>query len=297
MSNIAASITMTEAAAIKKFSISEPISLEAFGGFYYTLAPDLMRPDLWAHDDAPAVPVLVAASACWNGQQLRTYAWPQTATIRFCDSGGFAFGRKHGSFPFTIDEYLAWLQAMRPTVAACLDLPCEAEIAGDDAEVARRQRWTLEATAELLHRPASWYWLPVLQGRELRHYVDHARAYKAAGLVRDYMGIGSLCRRSSVREIRAIVSTLADELPGVRFHLFGVALRLIKGHQMLPPAVLSLDSAAWNQRFGRDLPTFNAEMQARGWSQRKTAIHWALPRYMAKVSNALTNNVKQHLLF
>lgn len=296
MSQVAASIVAIEAATVHKFSTNEPLSLAALGGFYYTLTPDLMRVDLWSHTEVPAVPVLVAASACWDGRALRAYPWPRTATARFCDSGGFVFGRKHGGFPFDADEYAAWLELMQPDVAACLDLPCETQIAGDDAEVARRQAWTLEAAADLMARPAPWRWLPMLQGRELRHYIEHARAYKAADLVREYMGIGSLCRRSSIREIRAIVATLADELPGVRFHLFGVALRLLTGRIALPPAALSLDSAAWNGRFGSDLPAFNAEMLARGWSQRETAIRWALPRYAAKVSTALAGS-KQQMLF
>ncbi len=116
---------------------------------------------------------------------------------------------------------------MRPDVAAVLDLPCETEIAAEDAEVARRQRWTLEAADELIRRPASWRYLAVVQGRTLEQYVAHARAYRAAGLITEYMGIGSLCRRTSIREIRAIVGTLAGELPGIKFHLFGIALRLL----------------------------------------------------------------------
>ena len=296
MSFVTATVTATEAVTATMFSNSERRPLTELGGFFYTVTPDTMRADLWSHVDAPVVPVLVAASACWDGQELRPYSWPRTATVRFCDSGGFVFGRKYGGFPFSTDEYAAWLKLMQPDIAACLDLPCEIEIADDDAEVARRQMWTLEAAADLVARPAPWRWLPVIQGRELRHYIEHARAYKAAGLVREYMGIGSLCRRSSIREIRAILSTLADELPGIRFHLFGVALRLLTARTALPPAALSLDSAAWNGRFGSDLPAFNAEMRAQGWSQRETAIRWALPRYAAKVSAALAGS-KQQMLF
>lgn len=296
---VTASVTTTEAVTATRFSESEHThtsDAQSACAFFYTLTPDLMSMDLWTHADAPAIPVLVAASACWNSRALRAVPWPRTTTMRFCDSGGFVFGRAHGGFPFSLDDYTAWLAAMRPDVAACLDLPCEPAIAGDDAEVARRQAWTLAAAAELLRRPAPWQWLPVIQGREMRHYIEHARAYKLAGLVQPYMGIGSLCRRSSIRQIRAIVSTLADELPGVRFHLFGVALRLLTGTVGLPPAVYSLDSAAWNGRFGSDLPAFNAEMHARGWSQRETAIRWALPRYAQKVTAALAG-CKQRVLF
>jgi hypothetical protein len=287
MSHVAAPVAVTGTATPHGFSNNEPRSLAELGGFYFTLTPDLMRPDLWAWESAPEVPVLVAASACWDGRQLRAYSWPAPAPIHFCDSGGFVFGRKAGGFPFSLDDYHEWLTLMRPDVAACLDLPCEAEIAADDAEVARRQRWTLEAAAVLMSRPASWRWLPVVQGRTLEQYADHARAYREAGLVTEYMGIGSLCRRTSLKEIRAIIGTVAAELPGTRFHLFGIALRLLTQHVALHPAVLSLDSGAWNGRFGSDIPEFNAEMQAKKWSQRETAIRWALPRYAAKVRAAV----------
>jgi hypothetical protein len=293
VSRVAALVTAIGEATPYGFSNNEPRSLAELGGFYFTLTPDLMRPDLWSWKGAPEVPVLVAASACWDGRQLRAYTWPAPAPIRFCDSGGFVFGRKAGGFPFSLDDYHDWLTLMRPDVAACLDLPCEAEIATDDAEVARRQRWTLEAAAELLHRPATWRWLPVVQGRTLEQYAEHARAYRAAGLVTEYMGIGSLCRRTSLKEIRAIIGTVGAELPAVRFHLFGVALRLLAQRAGLHPAVLSLDSGAWNGRFGSDIPAFNAEMQANQWSQREAAIHWALPRYAAKVAAALAGTKQQ----
>ena len=138
-----------------------------------------------------------------------------------------------------------------------------------------------------MDRLVSCCWLPIIQGRTLEQYVTHARAYQAAGLVTEYMGIGSLCRRTSLKAIRAIVGAVADELPGVRFHLFGVALRLLTQHVALHPAVASLDSAAWNGRFGFDIPAFNAAMEANWWSQRETAVRWALPRYAAKVAAAL----------
>jgi hypothetical protein len=107
------------------------------------------------------------------------------------------------------------------------------------------------------------------------------------------MGIGSLCRRTSLKEIRAIIGTVAAGLPWARFHLFGVALRLLAQRAGLHPAVLSLDSGAWNGRFGSDIPAFNAEMQANQWSQRETAIRWALPRYAKKVAAALVETKQQ----
>lgn len=194
--------------------------------FFYTVTPDLLHPPLW--ENTNPVPLLIAASSCWNGQRLRALGWPTQASGRFCDSGGFVFGRNRSCFPFDTSDYHVWLTAMQPNLAACLDLPCEVEITADNAEVARRQAWTLKAAQQLLSPPAPWAWVPVVQGRTLEQYATHARAYRAAGLDQPLMGIGSLCRRTRTGEIRAIVATVAEELPGVRFHLFGVKLGLLK---------------------------------------------------------------------
>ncbi len=167
MSHVAGLVELTRPATLHEFSDCEPRSLDELGGFYFTLTPDLMRPSLWSLENAPHLAVLLAASACWDGNGLRAYPWPSTSTVRFCGSGGFVFGRRAGGFPFSSDEYYEWLKAMRPDVAACLDLPCEAEIATDNAEIARHQRWTLEAAGELMRRWASWRWLGIARGRTL----------------------------------------------------------------------------------------------------------------------------------
>jgi hypothetical protein len=74
------------------------------------------------------------------------------------------------------------------------------------------------------------------------------------------------------------VATVAEELPGMRFHVFGVALRLLQQRAALYGAVARLDSGAGNRCVELDIPAFNAEMQANEWSQRATAIRWVLPR-------------------
>jgi hypothetical protein len=108
----------------------------------------------------------------------------------------------------------------------------------------------LEAGAVLMDRPASCCWLPVVQDWTLEQYVVHARAYQAAGFVAEYMSIGSLCRRTSIKDILAIVGTVANELPGVIFHLLGVALRLLTKRVGLHPAVLSLGSGPGTAALG-----------------------------------------------
>lgn len=60
--------------------------------------------------------------------------------------------RRHRLPKFSIDDYHDWLTVMQPDVAACLDLPCEEQLAADGYQGPRRQRWTLEAAGELLRK-------------------------------------------------------------------------------------------------------------------------------------------------
>ena len=55
----------------------------------------------------------------------------------------------------------------------------------------------------------------------------------------------------------------------------------------LPAEVISIDSAAWNGRFGRQLEQGRIEQHRFGLSQREHAARVALPRYIGRVRDAL----------
>ena len=131
-----------------------------------------------------------------------------------------------------------------------------------------------------------WTWVPVLQGRAVEQYLRHAADYAAAGLVRPFMAIGSLCRRTQGAEVLAIVQALSAALPGTRFHLFGVKVGVLAGVGGLPAAVASADTAAWNGRFGRGLARWQWARQTRGLSEREWERE-QLYRYREKVEAAL----------
>ena len=97
------------------------------------------------------------------------------------------------------------------------------------------------------------------------------------------VGLGSICRRGHVAEIRRIVAGVASVLPALALHLFGAKLDVLDGWSNRPRAVLSCDSAAWNGRFGSDIPLIDAERRRLGLSQRQYALQVALPRYAARV--------------
>jgi len=103
------------------------------------------------------------------------------------------------------------------------------------------------------------------------------------------MGIGSLCARKSVQEIREIVEAVQAELPGTWFHLFGVKLSFFKAQVREPLRCISADTAAWGGRFGRDILRFNAVMARQGWTQNMTEVRWALPDYRRRFYRAAMN--------
>jgi hypothetical protein len=193
--------------------------------------------------------------------------------------------------------------------------------------VRRRQVATTDTAIDVLteHLGVTWCWCPVLQGRDVEDYLRHAidiaewvyelrDVYAARGQGDDFrVCIGSLCRRNAVAEIRAIVNNVAAVMPGLALHLFGVKLDVLRQSGPLPEAVVSLDSAAWTSRFGRDIDRSDDERQRMcvpcrvvvqlragprptmcprcggplGARQREYSLLIALPRYRARVERAL----------
>jgi hypothetical protein len=106
---------------------------------------------------------------------------------------------------------------------------------------------------------------------------------------------------------------VANVLTGVPLHLFGVKLGLLQQTGYLPDAVVSLDSAAWSNRFGHDIDRSVDEQRRTcvpcrsvtsnrldrrpstcprcggplGATQRQYTVLIALPRYTARVERAL----------
>jgi hypothetical protein len=65
------------------------------------------------------------------------------------------------------------------------------------------------------------------------------------------VGIGSICHRGHVAEIRRIVAAIAAVLPGIPLHLFGAKLEVLAG---------------W---LGTDIALINAERRPLGLTKRR----------------------------
>lgn len=236
------------------------------------------------------------------------------------DCGGFVATNKWGDYKYHSAQYTSWCYTIGEPLrwAAMMDLCVEPEITeGDRGLIRERQDWTTQMAEKFYetYMDAPWAWVPTLQGWEPEDYLYHARKlrplidemqnhyYERPGfdecdedealftrVSRNFMdfrvGIGTLCRRASVQQIREIVSALVSELPGVRFHLWGVKLSSMQGG--LPDAVASVDSAAWNGRFGTSIQKY-AESDL---SQKEYGYQVALPDYVRRVEEMMGRRVR-----
>ena len=231
------------------------------------------------------------------------------------DSGGFVAARRFGDYDFLAIQYVEWLYSFGPRWAATMDYPVEPELAADERAVRERQERTTELATFLWDQfpDAPWAWVPTVQGWSVDDYARHAEdlaplvmemrheynpwswdrddTEAVARAARQFhafrVGVGTLCRRADPYLIREIVQSVAEALPGVPLHLWGVKVSTLRSVLALPAEVISIDSAAWNGRFGRQLEQGRIEQHRFGLSQREHAARVALPRYIGRVRDAL----------
>lgn len=251
----------------------------------------------------PGVPVMLPASS-WARVGLRAPRLPAHVAELAADCGGFVATFRWGDYRYTPAEYVRWLGTFRPAWAATMDYCCEDEItAGRAGIVAERQARTTEMARHFWreYKHAPWAWAPTVQGWDVEDYRRHARALRPlVDEMADYygpggrfrVGIGTLCRRADLTTICRVASVVADELPAVPLHLWGIKLGAVKGRLALPAAVVSVDSGAWNGLFGRA----REEWRASGMRQRQWSHTVALPRYMAAFRAATERDEARQLV-
>lgn len=224
---------------------------------------------------------------------------PSCLTHVAADCGGFVATRKWGKYRYTPEQYVEWLDAVNPEWSAMMDYCCENEItSGRPGIVRERQNLTTEMAYKLweTYKDKPYVWVPTIQGWTVSDYVRHvadmepliremASFYERRGQGSIFrVGIGTLCARASASMIREVVMQVAELLPGVQLHLWGVKLGVFKSPVALPEQVASVDSAAWNGMFGQGRNLWKLTP----YSQREWCFKIQLPHYQAKVLAALS---------
>jgi hypothetical protein len=238
----------------------------------------------WLWDGRVDFPLMVSYA------HLRAIRNLRPARVRWClDSGGFGQIARYGGWTFTVREYVEQAaridrEAGRLDWAAPMDWACEPGVIhggmtgrtralGTGLTVGEHQRRTVEnfIEAEQLwprYSDGECPFMPVLQGYLPREYEECHALYEQAGVrLAEYplVPVGSVCRRSSTREIRDIVATIGRM--DVSTHWFGVKLAGIRLAGITEGAIVrrdgdryphgpaSLDSAAWSigARWGEPL--------------------------------------------
>lgn len=257
--------------------------------FYYTMSCDHLR-----HYMAD-VPVMLPASS-WSRVKMRKPNLPAHVRQVAADSGGFVATFKWGDYRYTPEQYASWLDTFRPQWAATMDYCCENEITSGNVGIVReRQQRTSEMAYRFWkdYRDVPWSWCVTVQGWHVEDYIRHARELKpliqemqTAGHPDFRVGIGTLCRRASAKMVQQVVQAVAEQLPGVPLHLWGVKLLVLQSAYALPN-VVSVDSAAWEGLMFKGRTAWNDAKAT--MTQKEYAHNIALPRYQKKVEAALSS--------
>lgn len=224
--------------------------------------PDLYLGVHRAHwlEQAGDVPVCVAFGHL-DARRRGGDAMPHARGDWVLDSGGFTELQRYGQWRLDPDTYGGAVTRIiedcgrPPRWVATQDMMCEPWIihggvhggqrfAGTGLDVATHQELTVDSYVWLAREFPFIPWLPVVQGWTLDDYVRCVDLYAAAGVdLRDVpaVGLGSVCRRQSTREIAVIASTLAGY--GLRLHGFGVKTQGLAGFAR---HLVSADTAAWS---------------------------------------------------
>lgn len=195
---------------------------------------------------------------------------PRTADYAV-DGGGFQELFLFGKYTISAQEYADELNRWRDVVgpmewAPVQDWMCEEiilrggvvrghTVPGTGLTVRAHQERTIESWHELRAIDGSLPWAPVLQGQRPEDYLRHAELWESSGVCLGdcgVVGVGSVCRRNSDREIAAVFGALKSR--GLKLHGFGVktsGIATLSGH------LHSADSMVWSdyaRRYSPPLP-------------------------------------------
>jgi hypothetical protein len=192
--------------------------------------------------------------------------------LKFLDSGGYLMLMRYGHYPFSVVNYANLVARLRPHYYATMDFACEPDLVDAKKTILKTVKERIEATVENALKLSEWenqlpgQMVPVIQGYSLDEYLFCLDLYNQAGLIRDYMAIGSMCRRISKDQLAILIPSIyhyAQKLGVSRLHFFG--LKLSSDLEPYREFIYSRDSAAifygnrtWN---GRRFPRGQKEKQ------------------------------------
>jgi hypothetical protein len=212
--------------------------------------------------------VMYSAAGFWddkNREWRRGKKFKKKFGLRFLDCGGFTVLNHYVDYPFSTVNLANLIARLRPHFYVPKDYPCEPEISRSLGLMTNKER--IEATIKATANMAEWEsqltgkMVPVIQGYSLDEYLYCLELYAKAGLIRDYMAVGSMCRRIKNEELGRLIPGIyyaAQNLGCLKLHFFG--LKLSPELQHYNEMIWSRDSAAILDNYDKSL-----EMEGRRW--------------------------------
>lgn len=220
--------------------------------------------------------VMYSASGFWDGATWRRKRYIRGSGMRWLDSGGFTLLNRYGDYPFSIVALMNLVAFLKPHYYASADYPCEPDISRQLGLMTNIER--IHATVANAVKMSEWEsqvsgrLVPVIQGYTLDEYRQCIELHHRAGTAREYMAVGSMCRRISNAELHRLIPEIAKhaQQAGIRrLHFFG--LKLSRSLRDLSEFIWSRDSAVIlddydsdlrQRRNGRRWPIGQSEKQA-----------------------------------
>lgn len=172
--------------------------------------------------------VMYSAAGFWNDGRWRRKRFPRGSGLRFLDCGGFTMLNRCGTYPFTTVNFMNLVAFLRPDYYVPLDYPCEPGISRQLGLMTNEQRIekTVENAVEMVHWEGhvGGRMLPVIQGYTLGEYKRCIDLHVQAGTMRDYMAVGSMCRRIEDSELHKLIVGISEYVGVSKLHFFGLKL-------------------------------------------------------------------------
>lgn len=197
-----------------------------------------------AYEDRAA---MLSGGMVYNISKNFSFTVPDTRKL-FVDSGGFqATAAWDMDYPYEPKKLYDWAESLGADYVAAPDFACEPEL--HKSSVEQRMARTVEAHAYAYNQYKSGSYtfelVPVLQGYTAEQYRECIDWFESEGLIRDYMAIGTVCKRESVDAIHDVLTAIETKLPNTDYHMFGMTLNAWKDRR-LHGRFRSADTAAWN---------------------------------------------------
>ena len=210
--------------------------------FYFSLASGSQRIAaeklLWPH-------ILVSHNAVRKNPLPRTHKY-----TLFVDCGGYTAALLNGDFQTSDEDYLNFVDEVGADFYALRDYPCELQVlqtwrrtVNDHIEMTISRHINLLELHEKMGLKSTA--IPVIQGLTLEDYLHCIDRFREQDLIRDYMAIGTLCRRGGIKEIQKIILGIRAEVNRAQLHGFGVKVTALKMPGVWD-AIHSVDSVAWD---------------------------------------------------